>query len=401
MQSGIRVGSILGIPLLIDPSWFLVIVLFAFVNSVEWQARYPEWSTVLTWGTGLVTALLLFASVLLHELGHSVVALAQGIKVNSITLFMFGGMASIDRESKTPLRAFLVAIAGPTVSLLLFILLAGANELFLVQDQPLSIIAINLARINLVLAVFNMIPGLPLDGGQILKAIVWKITGSRYQGVHWAARTGQLLGYLAMAYGLYTTFSGRGGGLWIALLGWFCARNASNYDRITSYQEALLGLKVSDAMAKEFRVVEGESTLREFVDQYLLQEERPTFFAASRGRYQGLVRPEDLQTIERSLWEQKRLSDIVIPLDQLPTVTEVTPLIQVVKQLERDRLPRVIVLSPAGAVAGVVDRADAVKAMAQAMKLPLSDADFARLKSEGGYPAGLNLAAIAATIPES
>ena len=246
-----------------------------------------------------------------------------------------------------------------------------------------------------------MIPGLPLDGGQILKAIVWKITGSRYQGVHWAARTGQLLGYLAMAYGLYTTFSGRGGGLWIALLGWFCARNASNYDRITSYQEALLGLKVSDAMAKEFRVVEGESTLREFVDQYLLQEERPTFFAASRGRYQGLVRPEDLQTIERSLWEQKRLSDIVIPLDQLPTVTEVTPLIQVVKQLERDRLPRVIVLSPAGAVAGVVDRADAVKAMAQAMKLPLSDADFARLKSEGGYPAGLNLAAIAATIPES
>ncbi len=401
MQSGIRVGSILGIPLLIDPSWFLVIALFAFINSVEWQNRYPDWSSFLTVGTGLVTALLLFGSVLLHELGHSVVALAQGIKVNSITLFMFGGMASIDRESKTPFRAFMVAIAGPAVSLLLFILLAGGNTLFLEQGQPLSIVAMNLARINLVLALFNLIPGLPLDGGQILKAVVWKVTGSRYQGIHWAARTGQLLGWLAVAFGLFITFAGGGGGLWIALLGWFCTRNASNYDRVTSYQETLLKLKVSDAMAREFRVVEGDSTLREFVDQYLLREERPMFFAASRGRYQGLVRPEDLQTIERSLWEEKRLSEIAVPLDELATVTESTSLLKVVRQLESDRLPRMIVLTPAGAVAGVVDRADAVRAMATAMKLPLSDKDFAQLKSEGGYPAGLNLAAIAATMPEN
>lgn len=401
MQSGIRVGSILGIPLLIDPSWFLVIVLFAFLNSMEWQTRYPDWSSLLTWGTGLVTALLLFGSVLLHELGHSIVALAQGIKVNSITLFMFGGMASIDRESKTPLRAFLVAIAGPAVSLGLFIAIAAGNTFFLEPGQPLSIIAMNLARINLVLALFNLIPGLPLDGGQILKAIVWKMTGSRYKGIHWAARTGQLLGWLAVAFGLFVTFYGGGGGLWIALLGWFCARNASNYDRVTTYQEALLGLKVSDAMVREFRVVEGESTVREFVDQYLLREERPMFFAASRGRYQGLVKPEDVQTIERSLWEQKHLSDIVVPLEQLPTVAESTSLVKVVRQLESDNLPRLVVLTPAGAVAGVVDRADAVRAMAQAMKLPLSDQDFARLKSEGGYPAGLNLAAIASTIPEN
>ncbi|MGD1850435.1 MAG: CBS domain-containing protein, partial [Cyanophyceae cyanobacterium] len=148
------------------------------------------------------------------------------------------------------------------------------------------------------------------------------------------------------------------------------------------------------------RVVDGHSTLREFVDQYLLREDRPVFFAASDGRYQGLVRPEEIQTIERSLWEQKRIGDIAIPLEQLPTVTESTPLVKVVRRLEDEHLPRMVVLTPAGAVAGVVDRADAVRAMAKSMKLPLSDADFARLKSEGGYPAGLNLAAIASTIPE-
>ncbi|MEM6503123.1 MAG: site-2 protease family protein [Cyanobacteria bacterium P01_C01_bin.89] len=399
MRSGIRVGSVLGIPLLIDPSWFLIITLFAFVNSMEWQNRFPEWSMLLTWGIGLVVALLLFASVLLHELGHSAVAISQGIKVNSITLFMFGGMAAIDSESKTPMRAFAVAIAGPAVSILLFGMLFGFNT-FLVEGSPLSIVVGNLARINLVLGTFNLIPGLPLDGGQILKAIVWKITGSRYKGTHWAAQTGLALGWLAIAFGLFTTFNGGGGGLWIALLGWFCARNASNYDRVTSFQEALVGLKVGDAVAREFRVVDGRSTLREFVDQYLLREERPVFFAASDGRYQGLVRPEELQTIERSLWEQKRIGDIAIPLDQLPTVTESTPLVKVVRRLEDEGLPRMVVLTPAGAVSGVVDRADAVKAMAKSMKLPLSDADFARLKSEGGYPAGLNLAAIASTIPE-
>ncbi|MGD1937682.1 MAG: site-2 protease family protein [Cyanophyceae cyanobacterium] len=399
MRSGIRVGSVLGIPLLIDPSWFLIITLFAFVNSMEWQNRFPEWSMLVTWGIGLVVALLLFASVLLHELGHSAVAISQGIKVNSITLFMFGGMAAIDSESKTPMRAFAVAIAGPAVSIILFGMLFGFNT-FLVEGSPLSIVVGNLARINLVLGTFNLIPGLPLDGGQILKAIVWKITGSRYKGTHWAAQTGLALGWLAIAFGLFTTFNGGGGGLWIALLGWFCARNASNYDRVTSFQEALVGLKVGDAVAREFRVVDGRSTLREFVDQYLLREERPVFFAASDGRYQGLVRPEELQTIERSLWEQKRIGDIAIPLDQLPTVTESTPLVKVVRRLEDEGLPRMVVLTPAGAVSGVVDRADAVKAMAKSMKLPLSDADFARLKSEGGYPAGLNLAAIASTIPE-
>ncbi|MEM9772446.1 MAG: site-2 protease family protein [Cyanobacteria bacterium P01_D01_bin.73] len=386
-------------PLLIDPSWFLIITLFAFVNSIEWQNRFPEWSMLLTWGIGLAVALLLFASVLLHELGHSMVAISQGIKVNSITLFMFGGMAAIDRESKTPMRAFAVAIAGPAVSIILFGLLFGFNTL-LVEGSPLSIIVNNLARINLVLGTFNLIPGLPLDGGQILKAIVWKITGSRYKGTHWAAQAGLTLGWLAIAFGLFTTFNGGGGGLWIAFLGWFCARNASNYDRVTSFQEALVGLKVGDAVAREFRVVDGNSTLREFVDQYLLQEERPVFFAASDGRYQGLVRPEELQTIERSVWDQKRISDIAIPLEQLPTVMESTSLVKVVRRLEDEGLPRMVVLTPAGAVAGVIDRADAVRAMAKSMKLPLSDADFARLKSEGGYPAGLNLAAIASTIPE-
>lgn len=394
-----QVGSIFGIPIYVDPSWFLILALVTFANGVSWQQLYPSWVTGVAWAAGLAMALLLFGSVLLHELGHSLVARSQGIKVNSITLFLFGGIASIDEEAKTPGQAFQVAIAGPAVSISIFLLLSLVAE-FVAAESPAQVVLQSLGEINLVLALFNLIPGLPLDGGQILKAFVWKVTGNRLQGVRWAARVGQAIGWIAVTLGLaFALLLGQIGGLWVTMLGWFGLRNAYTYERYTQLQEALLQLQAQDAMTRDFRVVDAENSLRQFADSYLLDTlRRPAFFAASEGRYRGLVDLEGLNTIERSQWEIQPVQAVVRSLQKIPTVRQDTPITEVIERLEAEQLPLITVLSPADAVAGIIDRGDTVKAVASKLNLPISDEDIRRIKEEGSYPNSLQLPAIARTV---
>ncbi|MBF2006132.1 MAG: site-2 protease family protein [Chlorogloeopsis fritschii C42_A2020_084] len=393
MQTNWRIGSFFGIPLFLDPLWFVILGL-AILN---FAVAYQELGTVLAWSSGVIMALLLFASVLLHELGHSLVARSQGIKVNSITLFLFGGIAAIEEESKTPGKAFQVAIAGPVVSIVLFLLLRLLADA-LPNANPLHVMVGDLARINLVLALFNLIPGLPLDGGQVLKAALWQATGDRFQAVHLAARAGQILGYGAIALGLAVDyFTGElVTGLWIALLGWFGIRNATSYDRVTMLQETLLKLKATEAMTRDFRIVDANQTLRAFADLYLLETApAQVYFAESDGRYRGMVSIDDLRLVERSEWETKTVESIVHPLTEIPTVEESTNIVEVINKLENENLPRLTVLSPAGAVAGVIDRGDIVRAVAQTLGLRMTDADVKRIKEEGSYPPGLQLQVIA------
>lgn len=393
MQSNWRIGSLIGIPLFLDPSWFFILAFITYINAQDLSAKF---SLGLAWGAGLAMALLLFASVLLHELGHSVAALSQGIKVNSITLFLFGGVASIEKESKTPGEAFQVAIAGPAVSLILFGLFYAIARALPTSSLG-NILTIELARINLVLAVFNLIPGLPLDGGQVLKALVWKLTGSKFQGVRWAALTGKIIGGLAIAFGLFVVLQGSPLGIWTALIGWFVFRNANAYDRLTTLQEVLLQLKASDAMTREFRVVDANQTLLSFAQEYILSDTHAPLpiYAAANGRYRGLVAIEDLHFIERSLWETQTVESIVRYLSEVTTVEEKTPMLTVINTLESSKENRLTVLSPAGAIAGVIDRGDIVSAIAKKLSLPIPEEEIKRIKAEGTYPPGFQLAAIA------
>ncbi|PZV04289.1 MAG: site-2 protease family protein [Leptolyngbya sp.] len=402
MQSGWRIGSLFGIPLYIDLSWFIILFLIALPTASNWQLRYPEWSVATAYLSAFAMALLFFGSVLLHELGHSLVALSQGIKVTSIKLFLFGGIASIERESKTPGKAFQVAIAGPAVSLVLSVLLALVANISPGSNTPINVIAQYLATTNLVLALFNLLPGLPLDGGQVVKAAVWKATGSRFKGIRWAAKSGAILGWTAIALGGFSLVSGASNGLWFILLGWFGIQNAGSYDRMTEIQEALLSLKASDAMTREFRVVDANMRLREFADKYLLLATQPeVYFASSDGRYRGLVAADDLQLVERSRWERENLFKIIHPLDTIATVEEATPLATVIQQLEKDASRRMTVLSPAGAVSGVIDRGDIVQALAQKLKMPIGDSLIKQIKEDGTYPAGFQIAALADSAMEA
>ncbi|MBD2450287.1 site-2 protease family protein [Nostoc sp. FACHB-152] len=393
MQTNWKIGNLFGIPLFLDPLWFVILGL----ATLNFGVAYQEWGSTIAWSAGIVMALLLFASVLLHELGHSLAARSQGIKVNSITLFLFGGIAAIEEESKTPGKAFQVAIAGPLVSVGLFFLLRLV-AMAIPDTSPLSIMVGDLARINLVVALFNLIPGLPLDGGQVLKAALWKVTGDRFQAVHWAATAGQILGYVAIAAGFAVDFFTRELvlGLWIALIGWFGIRNAKTYDRVTTLQESLLKIVANDAMTRDFRVVDADQTLRAFADSYLLDSAAPQiYFAASDGRYRGMVAIDDLRLVERSEWETRTLHSIVHPLTEIPTVAESTSIADVINKLENEQLPRITVLSPAGAVAGVIDRGDIVSAVAQKLGIPFTDVEIKRVKEEGSYPPGLQLGVIA------
>ncbi|BCX13019.1 MAG: site-2 protease family protein [Thermosynechococcus sp.] len=397
MGQGWQVGRVFGIPLYIDRSWFLVILLFAFLNGSDWQDTYPQWGA-LVWLMGLVVSLLLFASVLLHELGHSLVARSQGITVRSITLFLFGGVAAIERESNTPAQAFQVAIAGPLVSFALFVLLQGGAVL-LPGDSPLHELLRYLANINFVLGVFNLLPGLPLDGGQVLKAAVWKLTGNRFQGMRWAARSGQLLGWLAISFGLFVTLLGTGNGLWLGLLGWFALQNATLYNRLSQLQEALVTLTAADAMTRDFRVIEGTLSLREFADRYLLLADRQpiAYFVATDGRYCGYLDPQALNHVERSRWEVTPVAELAVPLRAIATVKESDSLAKTVCTLEEQQQRFITVLTPADAVAGVIDRGDVLLALAQRLHWQLAKQDIQRLKQEKHYPPELQLLELART----
>ena len=396
MQTNWQIGSLFGIPLFLDPLWFVILGL----TTLNFGLAYQQWGAIAGWSAGLMMALLLFASVLLHELGHSLVAQSQGIKVNSITLFLFGGVAAIEEESKTPGQAFQVAIAGPAVSVILFFLLRLGSSL-IPDSNPLNEMTGDLSRINLVVALFNLIPGLPLDGGQVLKAALWKVTGDRFQAVHWAAKAGQILGYCAIALGFAIDFFTREfiTGLWMVLIGWFAVRNANSYDRVTTLQETLLKLVAADGMTRNFRVVDANQTLREFADLYLLETTTPqVYFAAADGRYRGLVKINDLRTTQRSEWETQTLQTIVHPLTTIPTVIESASLAEVIRKLETEQLSQITVLSPADAVAGVIDRGDIVQALAQKLNLPITAAEIKRIKEEGSFPPGLQLGVIAKSV---
>lgn len=397
-QSGWEIGTLLGIPLRVDPSWFFIAVVATSLNALSLS---PSWGWYWRGSIGLVVALCLFASVLLHELGHSLVARSQGIQVHSITLFIFGGMASLDRDSKTPEAAFQIAIAGPLVSLGLFGLF-NLGTVWFPETSLISEITTRLALINLMLALFNLLPGLPLDGGQILKAIIWKILDNRFAGIRWAAVAGQILGWIAIAGGIaLTAFTSEVfSGFWIALLGWFSIRNARIYQSVANLQESLLQLKAVDAMSSEYRVVDGRLSLRKFADDYLLQTtplrgRTVTYFATAKGRYCGRIRAEDLRRVPLSEWETQTLQTLACPLTEIPSISETTPLVEAINLMETQNLQRLTVLSPAGAVAGMIDRGDIVRAVANYLHLPINELQIRRIKDEGSYPLGLQLGAIA------
>ncbi len=402
-----KIGSLLGIPFYINSSWFLILGLITLSNVQEINIRgLAGNSWWLEWLAGLFLSLFLFISVLSHELGHSLVAYSQGINVKSITLFLFGGVAIIEKESEKPTEAFLIAIAGPLVSLSLSILLFTLKHIIFSSQEasllyPLSFYVLeNIARMNFVLGIFNLIPGLPLDGGQIVKAIVWKLKDDYFIGVRFASICGRVIGWLGIMLGSFIILlTGSLGGFWIVIVGWFILRNANNYGRISQLQKSFFEITASDVMTNNFRVVNANLALSEFINKY--HDQKPhgiAYFAASEGRYRGLLLNKDLKKFEHNNNSDYLLRDIVRPLNAISSVEEKSLLIEVIDKLEESEEYYITVLSPAGSVVGIIDRGDVVKKIASHNNLPISDDEIKYIKENGEYPSYLQLSAISKTI---
>jgi len=353
MNGTFRVGNLFGIPFYINASWFLVLGLVTWQYGGELASLFPGLGPVAPWMLGLFTAMLLFASVLAHELGHSWVAIKQGIGVKSISLFLFGGLANLERESTTPAEAFWVAIAGPLVSLFLSGLLTAVG-IGTGATGPAAAILGLLASINLVLALFNLIPGLPLDGGNILKAIVWKITGNPYKGVIFASRVGQIIGWIAIATGIF-------GNIWNLVIGWFLLQNAGQSAQYATVQNQLAGLTAADALTPQSPIVSENLSLREFANNYVIgnaQNWRRYLVTDDAGQLVGAIELDDIKTIPTSRWPQVLVKELLKPIEFSATVEPELSLLEVVTLLETLKVQELPVMHNNGVLVGLVEKAE-------------------------------------------
>jgi Zn-dependent protease/CBS domain-containing protein len=356
--NNIRVGTLFGIPFFVNPSWFLVLGLVALTYGNDLARAFPGLLPGVPLVLGLVTGLLVFASVIAHELGHSWVAIKQGIEVKSIALFLFGGVASLEKEPETPGNAFWVSIAGPVVSFLLFGLLTIFNG-FVALPAPLTAIISVLALVNLSLGLFNLIPGLPLDGGNILKALVWKITGNPYKGVKFASWGGQAFGYLAIASGVVPLLLfGSFDSFWNILIGWFLVQNASQAAQFARVQSRLTGLVVGDAVSVDSPIVSAEASLRDFVDLRTLSlgNWRKFLVTDATGRLVGEITVDALQGIPSDLWSIKTVGEMMQLIEQTTLIESDHTLLQAIEQLEKYKLPALTVIQANGLLVGLLEK---------------------------------------------
>ncbi len=365
-SNNIRIGNLFGIPFFINPSWFFILGLVTLELGADFARSY-QLGGILPWLLGLFGALLLFASVLAHELGHSFAAIAQGIQVKSITLFIFGGLATLEKESETPLQSLLVAIAGPLVSVLLFIVftIMGVN---IPLPSPLTAVVSLLAYINLVLALFNMIPGLPLDGGNVLKAIVWKITGNPNKGIIFAGRVGQFFGWLAVGIGLLGILGiSRIGSFWTLLIGWFLLQNAGMAAQSATVQDKLDNYTAEDAVIADSPIVSANLSLREFVNNFVIGKKQWKKFLVvnENNQLQGNISLEDLKHISTSEWNGVLVEELVKPIEEITTIPYDTSLLEVVKLIETQQLKEIVVVKEDRVVVGLVDKVSILNLLQQ------------------------------------
>lgn len=363
-QHGIPLGKIFGIPIGLDYSWF---VIFALLTWMLAGSYYPEefkqWPPLLYWVTGAITAIMLFVSVLLHELGHSVIALRYKVPVRGITLFLFGGVAQIGAEPPSAIAEFFIAIAGPIVSFALATIFYALQPL-VGGIEPLLAVAKYLAYINLALVLFNLIPGYPLDGGRVLRAVMWAITDNMDRATLIAANTGRFFAFCLIFVGVAQIFSGNlGGGLWVALIGWFLDNAASVQIQQVMFRDLLAGHPVSQVMSTHCATIAEDLPLQELVDGHILGAGQRSFLVNRDDKAVGLITLHRIKEVPRSEWATTSAGQIMLPLEQLKCVEPGTELWSALEMMDRDGFNQMPVVRDQRVI-GMLSRDDAITFLA-------------------------------------
>jgi Zn-dependent protease len=356
----ISIGRIFGIPIGLDESWFLVFVFYTWILAVSfYPAEFKNWPAAEYWIMGALTSVLLFGCVVLHEVGHSLVAQRFNIKVRGITLFIFGGVSQIEGEPASAKAEFWISIAGPLVSFGLAIFFWLLQP---VVSNATSLLAMfkYLALTNGVLALFNLIPGYPLDGGRIFRAVVWRITNSMQRATIVAAEVGRFIGFLFILFGVWQTFRGDFiDGLWIAFIGWFLESTALSQLQQQTVHDMLAGHKVSEAMRQGYASVRDDDSLQHVIDEQILGHSQRCFIVERENNAIGLLTLHKVKEVPRGEWATTKVGQVMIPMKDVKCVRSDSELSGALEEIDRDGVNQLPVMDN-GHCVGMLRRDDVI-----------------------------------------
>ncbi|WP_447976545.1 site-2 protease family protein [Candidatus Nitrospira bockiana] len=371
MPPHITLGRVFGISIGLHLSWFLIALLITLSLAAHFSSTNPVWTSAAVWVSAIVTGLLFFAAIVLHELAHALVARARGVPVRSITLFALGGVSNIEKDVGDAKTEFWMGIAGPLMSVAVGLLCLGLvwalggfepGAELTPRTPPMAVFAW-LGYINLVLAAFNMIPGFPLDGGRVLRAALWGMHGDKRRATRTAARTGQVVAALFIVLGFLGFFGGGGfGALWIAIIGWFLLSAAGASLVQLEMLTGLQGLRVRDVMTQDCVRIEPGVSLQTLADEYVLRTGQRCFLVAQDGAIRGLVAASDLKAVERERWPRTSVEAVMRPLERLQTVRPETPLADALEIMGRHDVNQLPVLSN-GRLEGMLTRGQILRVL--------------------------------------
>jgi Zn-dependent protease/predicted transcriptional regulator len=345
MNSSIELGRIFGIRIGINWSWLVVVVLITWTLAA---GIFPETNPGLSDTTyiiqAIVAAALFFASLLLHELGHAVQARRDGLEIEGITLWLFGGIAKFKGQFPSAGAEFRIAIAGPLVSLALgvvFVLAAWATP----EPEEVDAVVAWLGYINLTLLAFNLLPALPLDGGRVLRSIIWQVRGDFREATRLAATVGRGFGYFFIALGIFMfVFQGSFSGAWLAFIGWFLLQAATAEDRYAQVSDTLGDLRVRDLMIRDPVTVDADATLGRFMDDVAWSQRYTSYPVVDDGRVVGLLTFRCVAETPRSEWDQRSVRDCMIDRNRVPVLEEDETAVEALAELSESEVNRGVVL---------------------------------------------------------
>ena len=356
LREGISIGKAFGIPLRLYYSWFIVFVLITWSLAYNFVHAYPHWSLVNSIVTGVITSLLFFGSVLAHELSHSVVAKAAGIPIQSINLFIFGGVSQLGEEPKQPQVEFRMALAGPLSSLVLGGIFLAIWYWLGDMLEFIKAICFWLGWINIALAAFNLVPGFPLDGGRVLRSLLWWQSQDLRKATRIASNIGRGIGYLLIFIGIALIFFGNWiDGLWLAFIGWFLENAAASSYRQLALQDILRGHHVSELMIRDCPTVPPQVTIQQLVNDQILTSGRRCFPVVQNDRILGLITMHNIKGAPREQWSAKTAVEVMTPFANLKSVGPDEDLTTVLKILTEQNINQLLVVED-GKIVGIIAR---------------------------------------------
>ncbi len=353
---GIRIASIGGIAIEVHPSWFLIVGIVTYLLAVGFFPNRYEGSVATYWLLGAAAAILVFVTVLIHELAHAVVAIRRGLPVPRITLFIFGGVSHLARQPRSAGEEFVIAAAGPAASLAIAVAIFGVSRLAGGSNEPFGAMFEYLAFVNVILAVFNILPGFPLDGGRVLRSIAWKRTQSFREATRIAAGTGELFGWGVIATGAVFLFMQQWApGIWAIMIGWFllgAARGEANSLRVDT---ALIRLTARDLMHRTFVKVTPGASIQTIVDEHMIGQGERAVVVANGDHVAGILTVSDLGRVPREQWASTPAQRIMTPRADVVTISADAPAMDVMPLLAQRRLNQVPVIDE-GRMIGIITR---------------------------------------------